>query len=112
MTYGMKTSFITVLLVLLASTVHAKPMGTAENPFGWSAGDGTSLQQESAPQSKKPSSTNKSAPQGMQCGIKKTYKQMKSCAEVNFYFHNCEHKQMDGDGDGFACEQEVPLCRI
>jgi cold shock CspA family protein len=33
--------------------------------------------------------------------------QMRSCAEATFFLKNCPGTQMDGDGDGVPCEQQL-----
>jgi cold shock CspA family protein len=33
--------------------------------------------------------------------------QMTSCAEATFFLRNCPGTQMDGDGDGIPCEQQL-----
>lgn len=32
--------------------------------------------------------------------------QMTSCAQANYFLHNCPGVKMDGDHDGIACEQQ------
>lgn len=43
-----------------------------------------------------------------QCGEKRYCNQMSSCAEAQFYLHQCGLTRLDGDGDGVPCEK---LCR-
>jgi endonuclease YncB( thermonuclease family) len=43
-----------------------------------------------------------------QCGGKRYCRQMNSCAEAQFYLHQCGIRSLDRDGDGAACET---LCR-
>jgi len=40
------------------------------------------------------------------CGVKRTCKEMVSCAEARFYLSQCGLTQLDGDGDGIPCESK------
>ncbi|MFT4178761.1 MAG: excalibur calcium-binding domain-containing protein [Thermomonas sp.] len=41
-----------------------------------------------------------------QCDGRTHCSQMRSCDEANFFIRNCPNTQMDGDGDGIACERQ------
>lgn len=43
-----------------------------------------------------------------ECGLKRTCKQMTSCAEAKFYLTKCGVSSLDKDGDGIPCES---LCK-
>ncbi|WP_081991285.1 excalibur calcium-binding domain-containing protein [Inquilinus limosus] len=41
---------------------------------------------------------------GFSCGGKRYCNQMSSCAEANYYLHQCGLYRLDRDGDGYPCE--------
>lgn len=45
---------------------------------------------------------------GGTCGAKRYCREMTSCAEAQFYLHQCGLSRLDGDGNGVACDS---LCR-
>lgn len=45
----------------------------------------------------------KASAEGFSCEIKKTCKQMSSCAEAKFQLKTCGNSAIDGDGDGKPC---------
>ncbi|WP_439520169.1 cold shock domain-containing protein [Hydrogenophaga sp.] len=42
-----------------------------------------------------------------QCDGRQHCSQMSSCAEATYFLKNCPGTQMDGDGDGVPCEQQL-----
>jgi hypothetical protein len=41
------------------------------------------------------------------CDGRKRCSQMSSCAEAKFFLNNCPGAEMDGDGDGIPCEDQL-----
>ena len=42
---------------------------------------------------------------GLACGARRYCRQMRSCAEVAYYFEKCRLLRLDGDHDGIPCER-------
>ena len=42
-----------------------------------------------------------------QCDGRKHCSQMSSCSEAKLFLNNCPGMEMDGDGDGIPCEQQL-----
>ncbi|MBE0590353.1 MAG: excalibur calcium-binding domain-containing protein [Hydrogenophaga sp.] len=63
------------------------------------------------PQSVMSSPAQTAAPEIMQpafqCDGRKHCSQMSSCSEAKQFLNNCPGMEMDGDGDGIPCEQQL-----
>lgn len=44
---------------------------------------------------------------GFRCDGRKHCSQMSSCSEAKQFLKNCPGMEMDGDGDGIPCEQQL-----
>jgi len=64
-----------------------------------------------APQSVMSSPAQTNAPEirspEFQCDGRKHCSQMSSCSEAKLFLNNCPGMEMDGDGDGIPCEQQL-----
>jgi len=64
-----------------------------------------------APQSVMSSPAQTTAPEirspAFQCDGRKHCSQMSSCSEAKLFLNNCRGMEMDGDGDGIPCEQQL-----
>jgi len=45
--------------------------------------------------------------QPFQCDGRRQCSQMSSCAEAQYFFKHCAARQMDSNGDGVACDEEL-----
>jgi hypothetical protein len=52
--------------------------------------------------------TNKAADEGkFRCAGKTSCREMVSCEEAKYYLRHCPDVQIDGDGDGIPCEDQL-----
>jgi len=72
------------------------PSAEREAPWVWRA----------SRRSGKSSSAAETGPADTVCGVKRTCKEMVSCAEARFYLSECGLTRLDGDGDGTPCESQ------
>lgn len=53
------------------------------------------------------SSPARTATSSYRCDGRKRCSQMSSCAEAKFFLNHCPGAEMDGDGDGIPCEDQL-----
>jgi endonuclease YncB( thermonuclease family) len=75
------------------------PVSQRVEPWEW---------RRSQPQYSRRPTSSPPAASGLACGSKRYCRQMTSCGEAQFYLKTCGVGNLDGDGDGVACET---LCR-